>query len=62
MAERLREALVSITLEWEQRYGVAPRITANLSEYDAAMLAGHGGIGYGQVVGSAPADGGLVVL
>lgn len=36
----LRSVLVSITLEWESRYGVAPMITSTLSEYDAALLVG----------------------
>ena len=36
----LREKLVKITLEWEEKFGVAPRITGNISEYDAAMLVG----------------------
>ena len=37
----LRAALVSIALEWERRYGVAPAITSAISEYDAARLVGH---------------------
>ena len=36
----LREQLVSIAIEWQQRFGVAPAITSALSEYDAAMLVG----------------------
>jgi hypothetical protein len=36
----LRERLVAIALEWQRRFGVAPRITSNLSEYDAAHLIG----------------------
>ena len=36
----LRERLVSIALEWQERYGVAPQITTPISEYDAAMLVG----------------------
>ncbi|MVF12288.1 hypothetical protein FT643_09030 [Ketobacter sp. MCCC 1A13808] len=36
----LREKLVKVTLEWQERYGVAPQITASLSEYDAAMMVG----------------------
>lgn len=34
----LRDRLVAVALEWERRYGVAPHITAAISEYDAAML------------------------
>lgn len=34
----LRDKLVAVALEWERRYGVAPHITAAVSEYDAAML------------------------
>ena len=40
MNNPLRDRLVSIALEWQQRYGVAPHITAAISEYDAAMLVG----------------------
>lgn len=40
-AEQLRAVLVSIALEWERRWGVAPSITSILSEYDAARLVGH---------------------
>lgn len=37
----MRETLVSVALEWERRYGVAPAVTSALSEYDAARLVGH---------------------
>ena len=40
MNNPLRDRLVSITLEWEEQYGVAPRTTSAISEYDAAMLVG----------------------
>ena len=36
----LRERLVEIALQWQDRYGVAPSITSTVSEYDAAMLVG----------------------
>ncbi len=36
----LRHQLVSIALEWQRRFGVAPPITSALSEYDAALLVG----------------------
>lgn len=36
----LRDRLVLVALEWQRRYGVAPHITAQLSEYDAARLVG----------------------
>ena len=36
----LRDRLVHVSLEWQRRYGVAPHITAQLSEYDAARLVG----------------------
>ena len=36
----LRDRLVEVALEWQRRYGVAPHITAQLSEYDAAHLVG----------------------
>lgn len=37
----LRGQLVSIALEWERQFGVAPQITSAVSEYDAARLIGH---------------------
>lgn len=37
----LRAALVSVVLEWERRYGVAPSATSAISEHDAAFLVGH---------------------
>jgi hypothetical protein len=36
----LRDQLVSITMEWEKKYDIAPRITGSISEYDAAMRIG----------------------
>jgi hypothetical protein len=36
----LRTRLVDVALEWEARFGVAPAITAAVSEYDAAILLG----------------------
>ena len=36
----LRDELVKIALQWQERYGVAPSITSTISEYDAAMLVG----------------------
>ena len=38
--DELRELLASVSLEWERRFAVAPRITADLAEYDAAKLVG----------------------
>ena len=40
MTEQLRNKLVDIALQWQERYGVAPSITSTISEYDAAMLVG----------------------
>lgn len=40
MAEQLRNKLVEIALQWQERYGIAPSITSTISEYDAAMLVG----------------------
>lgn len=40
MIEQLRNKLVEIALQWQERYGVAPSITSTISEYDAAMLVG----------------------
>lgn len=37
---KLRDRLVSVALDWQARFGVAPSITSALSEYDAAMLVG----------------------
>ncbi len=36
----LREELIKIALQWQERFGVAPSITSAISEYDAAMLVG----------------------
>ena len=36
----LRDRLVAVALEWQRRYGVAPPITAPISELDAARLVG----------------------
>lgn len=36
----LREKLISVALEWQEFFGIAPAITSALSEYDAAMLIG----------------------
>jgi hypothetical protein len=38
--QSLRDRLIAIALEWQDRYGVAPPITAPLSELDAARLIG----------------------
>ena len=35
-----RDELVSIALNWEQKYGVMPSITSTISEYDAVRLIG----------------------
>jgi len=40
MSSILRDKLVSVALEWQKNYGVAPQITTPLSEYDAAMMIG----------------------
>jgi len=40
-SESLRSRLVTIVLEWERRFGIAPQITSALSEYDAGALVGH---------------------
>lgn len=39
-AARFRERLVRIAIEWEDYFGVAPRITSAISELDAARLVG----------------------
>ncbi len=36
----LRDTLVKVALEWQQRFGVAPHITSAISEYDVALLVG----------------------
>ena len=36
----LRDKLVETAWEWQNKFGVAPQITAVISEYDAAMLIG----------------------
>jgi len=38
----LRDELVKVALEWEKMFGVAPRITASIAEYDAADKLGFG--------------------
>ena len=38
--ETLRDRLVAVALEWQGHYGVAPPITAPISELDAARLVG----------------------
>lgn len=38
--DELRDLLVQISLEWEERFSVAPRITDSVAEYDAAKLVG----------------------
>lgn len=40
MSSMLRDKLVSVALEWQETYGIAPQITTPLSEYDAAMMIG----------------------
>ena len=39
---------MAIALEWEAAFGVAPQITAAISEYDAARLVGHSESSYSQ--------------
>lgn len=39
-ANGLRQRLVRVALEWQERFGVAPAITSAVSEYDVAMLLG----------------------
>jgi len=36
----LRNKLVAIALEWQEKFGIAPQITTPISEYDAALLIG----------------------
>ena len=36
----LRDRLVKVALEWQQKFGVAPHITSAISEYDVALLVG----------------------
>jgi len=38
--DQLRDLLAQIALEWEKRFAVAPHITADIAEYDAAKLVG----------------------
>ena len=51
----LRDQLVSITLEWERAFGIAPSITSAISEYDAAKLIGLSEIDFQNAVGNASA-------
>ena len=36
----LRDRLVKTSLDWQQKFGVAPQITSAISEYDAARIVG----------------------
>ena len=36
----MRNELVTLALNWQKKFGVAPSITSAISEYDAAMLVG----------------------
>lgn len=36
----IRQKLIDVALDWQDRFGVAPQITSTLSEFDAAMLVG----------------------
>jgi hypothetical protein len=36
----IRDKLVRIALEWQEKFGVAPAVTSAISEYDAAKLLG----------------------
>jgi hypothetical protein len=38
--ENIRDLLVKIALEWENKFSVMPQITSAISEYDAAQLLG----------------------
>lgn len=36
----LRKKLVTMSLDWQETFGIAPAVTTAISEYDAAMLVG----------------------
>ncbi|MGD6851161.1 MAG: hypothetical protein ACQCN6_03780 [Candidatus Bathyarchaeia archaeon] len=38
--DHLRKLLVQVALEWESRFGIAPHITCDIAEYDAAKIVG----------------------
>ena len=38
--DQLRSLLIQTALEWERRFAVAPRITCDIAEFDAAILVG----------------------
>ncbi len=38
--DQLRDLLVKVSLVWEKRFAVAPKITGDVAEYDAAKLKG----------------------
>lgn len=40
MSETLRNKLIKVALEWQEKFGVAPQITTPISEFDAAILVG----------------------
>lgn len=51
----LRQQLVTTALQWEQVFGVMPRVTSEVSEFDAAMLVGHTPESFGQEMQGATA-------
>jgi G:T/U-mismatch repair DNA glycosylase len=50
MGHPLRTQLVEAALAWQKRNGIAPAITAALSEYDAALLLGMTDEDYSQCI------------
>jgi hypothetical protein len=40
MGDDIRSRLVSVALEWQKRFGVAPAVTSAISEFDAFSLVG----------------------
>jgi hypothetical protein len=48
--ENIRNSLVNIALEWENKFSVMPAITSAISEYDAAQLIGCSEQSYSEIM------------
>jgi hypothetical protein len=46
----IREKLVNIALNWQDKFSVAPSITSTISEYNAALIIGMSETGYSKSV------------
>jgi len=60
--ESIRDLLVKIALEWENKFTVMPQITSAISEYDVAHLLGCDDQTYSKIMEGCPAHAELGVL